>query len=175
MKSTRRITIKRPQQPKKEESESTEIKEEIPKEDTVLTLLQKVFTIKKLPPDDLNDLINIKDKNGVKIFNLKNRNLIYEVINMYTILGLEKTRSFFLENELEKNLIFKSEIFEKDKQKEFLDADILLNRPRIRSGIGNCRRCGSDQLIVMEKQTRSADEPPTITLRCILCGASRKE
>src|SRR3972149_1551079 len=119
MKSTRRITIKRPQQPKKEESESTEIKEEIPKEDTVLTLLQKVFTIKKLPPDDLNDLINIKDKNGVKVFNLKNRNLIYEVINMYTILGLEKTRSFFLENELEKNLIFKSEIFEKDKQKEF--------------------------------------------------------
>ena len=45
---------------------------------------------------------------------------------------------------------------------------------KVASGLYKCRICGGDKTTQSEMQTRSADEPMTIFIRCADCGNSWK-
>ena len=45
---------------------------------------------------------------------------------------------------------------------------------KVTSGLYKCRKCGGDKTTQFEMQTRSADEPMTIFIRCVECGNSWK-
>lgn len=74
-----------------------------------------------------------------------------------------------------KDVIYHAPIFKSLHDKESLAAEIFLNRNKLREGAAKCRRCKGDQVNVYEKQTRSADEPMTITFKCKSCGYSWTE
>lgn len=45
------------------------------------------------------------------------------------------------------------------------------NRQPSMKGVYKCRKCLSDETLSVTKQTRSADEPMTVIIRCIHCNA----
>lgn len=58
-----------------------------------------------------------------------------------------------------------------DPHKKMAEMDLLNYRKRQPSmkGVYKCRKCLSDETISSTKQTRSADEPMTVLIRCIHC------
>lgn len=47
--------------------------------------------------------------------------------------------------------------------------DIRMSRLEIGEALYTCPKCSKQETIFYQKQTRSADEPMTITVKCILC------
>lgn len=58
-----------------------------------------------------------------------------------------------------------------ESHKRLAEMDLLNYRKRQPSmkGVYKCRKCLSDETISSTKQTRSADEPMTVLIRCIHC------
>jgi DNA-directed RNA polymerase subunit M/transcription elongation factor TFIIS len=65
-------------------------------------------------------------------------------------------------------------MFIRQQEKEFIDAEIFLNRDKVIKGI-KCEKCGGDNVTYRQAQTRSADEPETVFFRCLACSNRWKE
>lgn len=53
--------------------------------------------------------------------------------------------------------------------------DFHENPVQIQEGVIDCPRCGSNETLYFEKQSRSADEPATIYCRCKKCNKAWRE
>ena len=74
------------------------------------------------------------------------------------------------------DIIFGSPVFNKQRDTEALQAEIPLARPDSdRKEKITCHKCKGGEVIYYEKQTRSSDEPPTITFTCIQCRHSWRQ
>ena len=49
------------------------------------------------------------------------------------------------------------------------------NPVQVQEGVFECPRCGANETLYFEKQSRSADEAATVYCRCKKCGKSWKE
>ena len=69
-----------------------------------------------------------------------------------------------------KNIGFdKDNIFKNNDQEFRLEINKLLTPINIVEGI-QCKKCKSKNTISSERQTRRADEPPTLFVKCLNCG-----
>ena len=63
----------------------------------------------------------------------------------------------------------KDNIFKNNDQEFRLEINKLLTPINVVEGI-QCKRCKSKNTISTERQTRRADEPPTLFVKCLNCG-----
>ena len=134
-------------------------------------------------PTQANELVSLHFKNGEQILDLKYDYFIYEVINMLYRLDYDVVKNFLStdwENifesapgvpisKIRSKMIFENPLMKPAKEKFALDMEIFRDRVDVSKGAVDCKKCGSDQTISIEKQIRSADEPMSIRVTCVQC------
>ena len=138
------------------------------------SILESVRDILPNEPKIIEKLLALKDVNGTKVFQLKHREYFMQIINMLSFTTIDELTSYFSLNVLDKDIFWKSPIFGPEQSKEFLDAEIFLNRVKVQTGAGRCKHCLSDNTIGMGLQTRGADEGETMFFTCLQCGTKWK-
>ena len=122
-------------------------------------------------------IISLKFDSGESILTMTDRYFTYEVINMIHELGFTIVYNFlnagwekiFGSVQLRKKILFENPLLEPAREKFALDMEIFRNRVDVTKGAVDCKKCGSEETISVEKQIRSADEPMTIRVTCLQC------
>lgn len=145
---------------------------------TEITVESILKSIRNYLPEPVRDqterLAKLRDVNGNPILNVKNRENIFQVIGMLQTMTLDELENYFAKETFSEDVIWNSSFFNNEQQKEFADANIYLNRVKVKHG-GECKYCKSTNTIGADKQTRGADEAPTISYACQNCGKTWKD
>ena len=130
--------------------------------------------------DEAIALTNIKFDNGEPLLRLENRYFVYEVVNMLNSLDFEVVYNFLNAGwekvfgpsrpGIRKKIIFENPLLGPAKEKLALDMEIFRNRVDVEKGSVDCRKCGSEETISVERQVRASDEPVSIFCRCLQCS-----
>src|SRR5581483_6822057 len=121
------VPLSRPERP------TTEISIPVRPQETLETVLKSVAADVAESNINLNDdtikkLIDMKDVYGSNVLSLNNRGLIFTVIYMLQSMSIDEVVDLFAKKPNDEDTIWDSTIFSKEQKKEYLDADILLNR-----------------------------------------------
>ncbi len=162
----KRPTEKRPEEKKERPPEGLE---------AILRSIEDLLQERRKEENLIGRLIGMKDKNDLPILSLQDRESMYQILGMLQFMTLSQMEQYFsgvsiaVEEDFRglEDAIWNSPAFSKEQQKEFLDAEITLNRIRVKIGAAKCKYCGSQNVIQMEKQTRSADEGMTVKFTCL--------
>jgi DNA-directed RNA polymerase subunit M/transcription elongation factor TFIIS len=146
----------------------------------VLAALRKKDGSSLLNTNEITTLSNLTFDNGEKILDMNDRYFIYEIVNVLYELGYDKTYEYLNNLKLVVNLskremLFDNPLLTPAKDKLALDMEIFRNKVDVTHGDVDCRKCGSDNTISVQKQMRSADEPMTTFVTCQQCGNKWKE
>lgn len=139
---------------------------------TVLDLLNNVISYFQISPSLIPRMLNLRNIYGQPLLQISDRESIFNFLTQ--IQSDAELITYFEQNSSKINpedLLWNSPYFNDEQQQEYLDAEFMLNRNKVKSGL-ICRRpgCMSDNVIYVEKQTRSADESATIIARCLTCS-----
>lgn len=124
-------------------------------------------------------LTSLKFQSGDNILTLEHRPFVYEIVNMLNSLDYDVVYNFLNAGwekvlgqgaGLRKRIIFENPLLEGAKERLAMDMEIFRNRVDVSKGAVDCKKCGSDETLSVEKQLRSADEPMTIRVTCLQCG-----
>jgi DNA-directed RNA polymerase subunit M/transcription elongation factor TFIIS len=124
-------------------------------------------------------LTSLKFPNGEAVLRLNDRYFVYEVVNLlnslsydivYNFLAADWTKVFGNVHDIRKKILLENPLLEPEREKLQLYMEIFRNRVDVSKGAIDCKKCGSDETISVEKQIRSADEPMTIKVTCLQCG-----
>ena len=139
-------------------------------EETVESLLRQIEDELPKIPNVISRLVSMEDNQGKPVLSIRNRENIFSVIGMLQFMELDALEAYFSSIKFNEQAIWDSPIFNKERSKEHLDADIFLNRIRIKKGLVQCTRCPSKDVLYYDLQTRGSDEPPTFFFICLQCG-----
>jgi DNA-directed RNA polymerase subunit M/transcription elongation factor TFIIS len=124
-------------------------------------------------------LTSLKFKHsGEPVLTLEDRYFVYEVVNMLNELNYEQVYNFLSTDwetvfgsmhNIRRKIIFDNPLMAPARDKFQLDMEIFRTRVDVTKGAVDCRKCGSEETISMEKQTRSADEPTSVYVFCTQC------
>lgn len=146
--------------------------------ETIKSIVSKVASVYGWSQSDVTEIVSIFEilgKNNKSFIDLKDRYLLFENINMISKMGIKQYGQYVEGKKVDEDLVFNSSIFERQQQKELLDAEIFLNRDKVMKGAGKCGKCGGDNLSVYEIQAKSSDEPIVSRFTCIGCGNRWRE
>lgn len=148
----------------------------------ILTGLKRLDGSDLVTKDQAIILSNLTFNDGEEILTLDDEYFLYEVVNMLFVVGYEATLEYLStdwekafggdvsdKNSIRKRMLFYSPLLKEARDKFDIDLDIYRNTIEVGKGVVSCKRCGSDETISLEKQTRSADEPTTIRVTCLQC------
>jgi hypothetical protein len=128
-------------------------------------------------PREIQELKRLQFPTGTPILSLTDRPLLYEVVGLLINLGLKTVadgytlgREFLARVQSPGDIIFNSPLLKEAQDKYQVDYEILRTKVKVAPGVTPCPRCGSREVVYVEKQIRSADEPMTIKFTCIACG-----
>jgi hypothetical protein len=128
-------------------------------------------------PPEIQELTQLNFPNGQRIVSLADRPLLFEVVGLILNLGLKTTvdgyvaaREFLQRVQSPQDIYFNSPLLRDAQEKYQVDYEILRTKVKVAPGVTPCPRCGSKEVVYVEKQIRSADEPMTIKFTCIACG-----
>ena len=101
---------------------------------------------------------------------------IYATIQSLIEVGWDATYAFLLTVPAgdSRSLIFGLPVMRKAQEKERIDLEIYRAKIEGTVGVFTCPRCHGKSTVSSERQTRSADEPLTIFIRCTTCGFNWK-
>jgi DNA-directed RNA polymerase subunit M/transcription elongation factor TFIIS len=74
-----------------------------------------------------------------------------------------------------RTIIFESSLFKKERDKSLTDMNKYRRKMRSAPGLYTCKNCGSKNTIAVQKQLRSADEPMTTIITCVMCNKTWRE
>jgi DNA-directed RNA polymerase subunit M/transcription elongation factor TFIIS len=192
-KSTERATGSKTKQTRKEETSDTEQEDR----ERFLVGVVKELSGFELSPSQIKTVLSNLNINPEKDLTDDDNLLIYNVFTE-PLLGKENDEWTYNENELTADeyfnrLVKDSSLFKKilptsrvvaiydllpsleNNRINFrIDKDIFRNKPLLGKGLYRCRKCNSDDTEDYEKQTRAADEPMTVFVRCRACGEKFK-
>lgn len=127
--------------------------------------------VKGISTEKIKSLMNLEFK-GKLLLTMDNPDFIYEVIGLLNESSYEdvyNTLSNINEDAVSTKVIFRSTLYDKDK--EVYDSDISKLREKVKIQYGDaCSKCGSTNTISYSKQTRSGDEAATYVTACNDCG-----
>jgi len=125
------------------------------------------------------NLTGLKFKRGDLILSMSYRYFIYEVINMLNRLDYEIVYNFLNAGwetafgqgaGLRKKILFENPLLDSSKERFQLNMEIYRNKVDVSKGVSDCKRCGSDETLTVERQIRGSDEPMTLFSSCLQCG-----
>jgi len=147
---------------------------------TLLTRLRKDDDTPLVTLEQSNALASLRFKHANEtVLTLQDRYFVFEVINMLNSLSYEQVYNFLSTDwetifrgasNLRKKILFENPLLSEAKEKLELDMEIFRNKVDVAKGAVDCKKCGSDETLSVEKQTRSSDEPMTIMVTCLQCG-----
>jgi DNA-directed RNA polymerase subunit M/transcription elongation factor TFIIS len=138
--------------------------------------LSKISQTSGISIDILKRLLSVKNVDGQYIYYLDSPDdymmAIYQIRDNPNLINeIESLAS----KSYSTDFMFDTSYFKKQRAKEYLEADIKLNRRRVREIKGVvCRNpnCKSFSIVGDNLQVRSADEPTTTFYRCQVCGTT---
>lgn len=148
----------------------------------LVTMLPTITKQDGTPIIDYNQslaLTSLKFERGDNILTLEDRPFVYEIVNMLNELDYEVVYNFLNAGwekvfgqgaGLRKKILFENPLLESSKERLAMDMEIFRNRVDVAKGAVDCKKCGSEETLSVEKQLRSADEPMTIRVTCLQCG-----
>lgn len=128
-----------------------------------------------LDKNQIERLMEITLSNGRKFFSINGSN---DADNIYMILGDFIKYSFNEVYEaltrkkydtLEEYIFYESPGMKFSRYKSKIDIEIFKNKIETVPGSFTCGKCQSEETIATEMQTRSADEPMTVFVTCVMC------
>ncbi len=128
--------------------------------------------------DDIkvNKLLRLKYSiTNIPIISEDNNQVVLEIMGMLINNGFDYTYNYLQNVSSYNALYWNQEIFDIGR------SDVEREIARYRSkdvgitGVGTCKFCSSKELVFSQKQTRSADEPPTVIARCVNCNRTWKQ
>lgn len=123
-------------------------------------------------------LTSLHFKSGEPVLSLTDRYFVFEVTNMlneleyqivHNYLAADWEKVFGSGSTIRRQILFMNPLLEPAREKLSLDMEIFRNKVDVTKGAVDCKRCGSEETISVEKQIRSADEPMTIRVTCLQC------
>ncbi len=103
------------------------------------------------------------------IVDLSRRDILFEIVGML-IKGSFKSTFDFLKGAVNPEYIFwEQPAMEEGRNALVRELNVRQSEVKGVKGVGKCRYCPSIELIFTTKQTRSADEPMTVIVRCVIC------
>lgn len=142
-------------------------------------LVQQNMPMTLLTTAELRELENLTYPNGSPtagepILTLQDRNILHEVLGLIFNLGYSDTLEFLKRVNSSRDIIFNSPLMKQAQEKQMIDLEILRTKIEVTPGAISCPRCASREIIYVEKQVRSADEPATIFFTCVACNKKWK-
>ncbi|MCL6572887.1 MAG: hypothetical protein K6T88_14585 [Bacillus sp. (in: Bacteria)] len=137
-------------------------------------LVQQNIPMTLLTSLDLRELESLTYPNGEPILTLQDRNTLFEVVGLLFNMGYSETLEFLRRVNSSSDIIFNSPLMRPAHEKQMIDLEILRSKVEVTPGSIKCPRCGSNEIIYVEKQVRSADEPMTIFYTCVACNKKWK-
>ena len=145
---------------------------------SILSSLTNSEGSKLLTPNQVNDLMSLQFSDGELMLTLEDRYFVYEVVNMVNSIGYDATYNFLSVDwiavfgpvyDIRDKIILVNPLLEQAKMKQLMDLEVLTGQIEVSKGAVDCRRCGSEETISVERQQRAADEPMTIKVTCLQC------
>lgn len=124
--------------------------------------------------DQATDLMELTLIGNIPLLSLTDRPFVYEIIGMMAKSGFNLIYQYLTSRPWTSTseIVFMAPAMTKARQKVLADMEIFRDKIIAGKSIFKCRRCGSDETIQAEKQTRSADEPMTVKVTCVACSNS---
>ncbi len=129
--------------------------------------------IDDITEDEISAIMGMEYRNGSLIAEGES---LYELVHMIKSLGKDSALLHLRSRAFKDvaDLIFSSDEFKEEKSKRGVERDLYKNKMKAISGVFTCPKCGGSRTTQAEKQTRSADEPMTVFVRCLAAGCGHK-
>lgn len=125
--------------------------------------------------NQVSSLLSLTYPDNTPIINIDRKDIIIEIISMLIKLGYEETFIFLSNVGSSEDLIWEQKAMDKGRNYVLREVTIHQAEEVGVKGVGRCRYCPSTELTFSMKQMRSADEPMTVFVRCILCQKNWKQ
>ena len=128
--------------------------------------------------DQVTDLLSLQFPDGTKVFESETnegRETIFHFVGSVMESTFEETYDdlkYTLEMKVQNysEYFFASKAMKNSRHKADLFLEISRGKYDVGEGSFKCSKCGSNETVAIERQTRSADEPMTIFVTCIHCN-----
>lgn len=140
--------------------------------DEMARIMSQLFT----DPQQATAISALKDASGKPFFTLQNKARLMDVRALVRRDGFDTTLSF-LQGERMKDasvIIAETPLLEAVRSQQQLEDEMVERKEDVTEGEYTCK-CKSRRVGRRLKQTRSADEPATVFLRCTTCGTRWRE
>lgn len=138
--------------------------------DTLESLLSK----QNISDQQINNLKQISYQNGSVVLTLQDRPLLYEIVALIKKIGFDQAYEYLASQSgswiNKEQIVIMMPTLASDRENALAEAEMYRDKQIVASGVFRCGKCGSNETISSEKQTRSADEPMDIKVTCIHCG-----
>lgn len=138
--------------------------------DTPESMLRQLAPSMGLQEDQIKELVSLRYPNNSSVLSLDKIDVFYEIIGFLRMRPYEEVVEYLREVLREEDVITNLPTLQSSRDKIMVNLYLLLQREIGVKGVERCKRCGSNEVVFAEKQTRSADEPTTVFIRCVQCG-----
>ena len=163
------------------------------KNTNTMTIEDKTVVGNTLPVIGLDDnqvsaLLDLKYKPGVvsctgiqengtkdNILDAKTPEFVFEVLELLLAMGMEEGMKYLNTAKGPGDITFCAPTMKVAQGKYNLMIESLVFQPKSGVSLYTCKRCGSQDVSVAQKQTKSADEPMTIACKCLSCENTWKD
>lgn len=149
--------------------------DELPDIPTITDILGNVVFSdgSNLDKKQVNLLLRLKKEDKTPLFDVDEKELITNVIDMINKIGFDRTYEYIRDDADRENiinLIVDSPLFLEQRRNNFVELtkDIVLKKKT--QSIYTCKSCNSKDIDVSIAQIRGSDEAPTSFLKCNSCG-----
>lgn len=137
-------------------------------------ILRATMNVWNGTPQHIVQLLNITI-DGKQVVNMYDRDNIMEIINMLVKDGFDKTYEYLSGVTAPQDIIWNQPAMDEGRNKIIREISVEQMEEKGTVGAGKCRRCPSTELVFATKQTRSGDEPETVTVRCVKCSCTWRQ
>lgn len=148
--------------------------------ETVQSILAKLEfgpEAKKLTIDESKALANLKYPDGLLIIDIKDKELLMEIMNSIEKLGYQETYQLLSTIQKREDFFWNSPLMKKYKDAALLADDKYRKRVRVTKSAVNCinKECGGNNVTIYTSQRRSSDEPISVFASCEDCSTTWRE
>lgn len=125
--------------------------------------------------DEVTRLAALRYPSGEYIVSTKRKDILLEILGMLRDQGFAATYQFLSQAEDPDFILWQQKSMEESQNKVLREMKIKFAEPVGIKGVAVCRKCGSKEVAVALRQTRSGDEPMTTFYQCVKCGFNWRE